>query len=150
MNGNLGIGGIEFKMPANEAVVDISHNRTLFVEQFTSLVPLKPEMVKGLTTIAQVFNHFKPSIALEFIDSLGKPVNEKLCFNQLSDFGLKGLEKQSAFLSELAIEKEQYLRIMMQLKTNKLLMTALSDTSAKKALLSSLQAMLNELEESNC
>lgn len=143
----MGIGGMELSPSTNEAIIDISHNRTLFVEKLTNQIPLKPEIVKGLSTITQVFEYFKPSLNIEFKDELGRSIHEKMDFHQLSDFGVNGITAQSDFLNDLAIEKTQFLKMMMQLKTNRLLAAALEDSKSRKALLDSLQSMLHDLEK---
>ena len=63
----------------------------------------------------------------------------------MGDFGTKGITAQSAFLTGLATEKDQYQKIIKQLKTNKLLKAALEDPDAKKALQDTLEALIAEL-----
>lgn len=145
MNDNYGIGGTEVKLDANEAIVEISHNRTLFAEKLTQQTPIKPEIVQGLTSVEGVFEHFKPAVNVSFHDAEGRPVPEKLEFHNLGDFGVKGITAQSAFLNDLAAEREQYLSIMKHLKTNKILKTALADPEARQALLGAVRNMLKDL-----
>ncbi|MBC9930204.1 hypothetical protein [Chitinophaga qingshengii] len=145
MNDNYGIGGTEVKLDANEAIAEISHNRTLFAEKLTQQAPVKPEIVEGLTSVENVFEHFKPSVNVSFHDAEGRPVPEKLQFHHLGDFGVKGITEQSAFLNDLATEKEQYLKIMKNLKTNKILKQALADPDARQAMLGAIRSMLKDL-----
>ncbi|HEY9259763.1 hypothetical protein [Chitinophaga sp.] len=145
MNDNYGIGGTEVKLDANEAIAEISHNRTLFAEKLTQQTPVKPEIVEGLTSVEAVFEHFKPAVNVSFHDAEGRTVPEKLQFHHLGDFGIKGITEQSAFLNDLATEKEQYLKIMKQLKTNKILKSALADPDARKAILGAIRGMMNDL-----
>lgn len=65
----------------------------------------------------------------------------------LGDFGTKGITAQSNFLTGLETEKDQYQKIVKQLKTNKILKAALEDPDAKKALQDTLQSLIKELEE---
>lgn len=146
MNDNYGIGGNEVKLDANEAIVEISHNRTLFAEKLTQQTPVKPEIVQGLTSVEAVFEHYKPAVNMVFHDAEGRTVPENLEFHNLGDFGIKGITAQSDFLNNLATEKEQYLRIMKQLKTNKVLKTALTDPTARQALLTSIKSLLADLK----
>ena len=145
MNDNYGIGGNEVRLDANEAIVEISHNRTLFAEKLTQQTPVKPEIVQGLTTVEDVFENYKPSVNMLFHDAEGRTVPENLEFHNLGDFGVKGITAQSAFLNNLATEKEQYLKIMKHLKTNKVLKSALADPAARQALLASIQSLLTDL-----
>jgi len=72
---------------------------------------------------------------------------ETLYFKNLGDFGIKGITTQSNFLNDLTMKKEQYQKIIRQLKTNKLLKQALADPAFKKSFLDSLHALIRELEE---
>lgn len=148
MDNTYGIGGTEVRTDANEALQEIPQNRTLFVEKLTHDQPIKPEVVGGLKTIEEVFAHYQPNVEVEFENADGVGVKEELSFSNLGDFGPKGITKQSNFLRDLSTEKDQYLKIAKQLKTNKILKTALENPEAKAALLESIRALLTEIEES--
>jgi len=147
MSDTYGIGGTEVKTDANEALQEIPQNRTLLIEKLTQDQPIKPQVVKGLKTIDDVFEHYKPEVGVDFEDSEGVEKKEKLTFNNLGDFGDKGITRQSSFLKGLSTEKDQYVKIIKQLKTNKILKAALTDPEAKQALLESIRALLTEIEE---
>jgi hypothetical protein len=142
-----GIGGMEVKGDANEAFAEIPQNRTLLCEKLTADDPIKPIIVEGLQTIDDVFEHFKPEIEVDFEDSEGVEKKEKLSFNGLSDFGMKGITAQSEFLKDLNIEKEQYQKIIKQLKSNKLLRKTIENPETKADLLGVMYALIKELEE---
>ncbi len=143
-----GLGGTEVKLDTNEAIQEIPQNKTLFVEKLTSDTPVKPEIVKGLKTIDDVFDHYKPQVNMEFETSEGTTNKETLKFQNLGDFGVKGITNQSSFLKDLSTEKEQYIKIIKQLKTNKILKAALTDEDAKTALKSALKGLIEELNQS--
>ncbi len=142
-----GIGGTEVKGDASEAFAEIPQNRTLLCEKLTGDAPIKPNIVGGLQTIDDVFEHYKPKIELDFEDSEGAGKQEKLSFQGLSDFGVKGITAQSDFLKDLTIEKEQYQKIIKQLKSNKLLKKTLDNPDSKQDLLGVMYALIKELEE---
>jgi len=142
-----GLGGTEVNSDANEAIQEIPQNRTLLVEKLTQDQPIKPEVVMGLQTIEEVFDHYKPSLEVEFEDSEGVSKKENLDFNNLGDFGAKGITKQSGFLRDLSTDKDQYVKVVKQLKSNKVLKSALENPEAKQALLESIRALLSEIEE---
>ncbi|MRI00647.1 hypothetical protein GH721_08930 [Kriegella sp. EG-1] len=142
-----GIGGTEVKADANEAFAEIPQNRTLMVEKLTNDPPVKPEILTGLKTIDEVFEHFKPDVEVEFENADGVGVNETLKFQNLGDFGAKGITRQSDFLKNLDAEKDQYIKIAKQLKTNKILKSAIADPEAKQSVLDAIRALLTELEE---
>lgn len=146
MSDNYGIGGNEVKTDASEAFADIPQNRTLMAEKLTKDAPVKPEIVHGLQTVEQVFEHYKPNVSIDFEDADGVTKKETLGFKNLGDFGVKGITEQSEFLKDNASQKEEYFRIIKQLKSNKILKTALADPDAKKALLDAIQGMVAELE----
>jgi hypothetical protein len=146
MDSNYGIGGNEVKTDASEAFADIPQNRTLMAEKLTKDAPVKPQIVHGLQTITQVFDHYKPTVEVEFEDADGTSKKEALHFGGLEDFGMKGITNQSEFLKDNATQKEEYMKIMKQLKSNKILKSALADSDAKAALLDALYGMISELK----
>ncbi len=147
MSDTYGIGGTEVKLDANEAFAEIPRNRTLLVEKLTNDPAIKPVVQTGLKTIEEVFEHFQPKVEVEFEDADGVANKEMLKFGHLGDFGAKGITRQSNFLKDLATEKDQYVKVVKQLKTNKILKTAIADPEAKQALLDAIRALLTEIEE---
>ncbi len=141
-----GIGGTEVKNDAFEAFADIPQNRVLLAEKLTDLPPVRPEIVHGLTDLGAVFNHFNPSVEMEFETEEGASRREELSFKGLEDFGPKGITRQSQYLSELDMKRTQYQKIVKQLKTNKLLKQALSDSATKENLVSALKVLIQELD----
>ncbi len=142
-----GIGGTEVPGDASEAFAEIPQNRTLICEKLTNDAPIKPAIVDGLQTIDDVFEHYKPNVAVTFEDSEGTQKDETLSFKGLSDFGVKGITEQSEFLQDLSIEKEQYQKIIKQLKGNRLLRKTLENPETKADLLGVMYALIKELEE---
>jgi predicted component of type VI protein secretion system len=141
-----GIGGNEVRTDASEAMADIAQNRTMFLQQLTAEAPVKPAAVYDLKTTEEVFNHFQPSVDVDFETEDGASKGENLKFNNLGDFSPKNITKQSAFLQDLAIQQEQYQKIGKQLKTNKLLNGVLTNADAKQAFIVALQALIQELD----
>ncbi|MCT6869878.1 hypothetical protein [Apibacter sp.] len=144
---NYGIGGNEVPLDASEAILEIAQNRTLIAQKLTGQTPIRPEIVEGLSTVEQVFEHFKPEVKVNFEDADGNTKFEELKFKNLGDFGIKGITAQSKFLTDLQVEKEQYQKIIKQLKTNKILKAALEDPEAKNALMESIEGLINELNQ---
>ena len=141
-----GIGGNEVKVDASESIADIPFNRTLLVEKLTADDALNPEKVEGLTTIEEVFQHFKPSINVDFEDENGQNVEETFRFSSVADFLIKNMTKSSSFLNDLEGEKAFYEKMMKQLRSNKVMQRALQDGDSKTALIEALQSLLAELE----
>lgn len=144
-----GIGGTEVQGDASEAFADIPLNKTLLCEKLTGEAPVKPKIVSGLQTVDDVFEHYKPQVSLDFEDSDGARKEETLSFRGLSDFGIKGITAQSNFLQGLSIEKEQYQKIIKQLKGNQLLRKTLDNPETKADLLAVMYALIKELEEAH-
>jgi len=141
------IGGSEVKGDASEAMSEIPQNRTLMVEKLTKEPPIKPEIVEGLKSIDEVFEHFSPNIEMEFHDSEGGSRKETLHFRNLGDFSVKGITNQSEFMHDLAAQKEQNQKIIKQLKTNKLFQKALENEEQKAALLNAINALIKEIKD---
>jgi hypothetical protein len=144
---NYGIGGTEVKGDASEAFADIPQNRTLMIEKLTDNDPIKPEIVEGLQTIDDVFNHFQPEKEVEFVNEQGATAKETLRFSGLQDFGAKGITNQSNFLQGLNNQKEQYDKFLKQVKTNKVLMNVLNDAELRQQYLNALNALIQEMED---
>lgn len=142
---NYGIGGNEVQIDASEAFADIPQNRTLFAEKLTKDAPIKPVVVYDLKTIQDVFDHYQPKVEVEFENEDGQGQKEVLSFHTVGDFSLKGITAQSDFLQNNAIQKEEYMKIIKQLKSNKILKSALADPQAKAALIAAIDAMHQEL-----
>lgn len=140
-----GIGGNEVKIDASESIAAIPENRTLIVEQLTSDEPVNPEVVTGLTSIEQVFGHYKPEIDIEFENAEGQNINETFHFKSVADFSVKNMTTQSSFLNALNTEKNFYESLTKQLRSNKVLQRALENPESKQAFITALQGILDEL-----
>lgn len=144
-----GIGGNEVKIDASEAIAAIPENRTLLVEQLTADEPVNPEVVEGLTTMEQVFAHYKPQIDVEMENAEGQPVSENFRFASVGDFGVKNMTAQSKFLSGLNSEKDFFENMKKQLRSNKVLQRALENPESRQAFIASLEGVLAELKEAD-
>jgi hypothetical protein len=142
------IGGQLVPQQSFEAITNISSNKTLLVQKLTGK-PGKLEPVKGLKTIDEVFNHFKPSVEVEFEEENGAQRKEELRFNTLLDFKKEGIINQSEFLQKLQAEQDVCNSIIKKLKTNKILKAALQNADAKQNFLQALQGIINELDQEN-
>lgn len=141
-----GIGGNEVKVDASEAIANIPENRSLIVEQLTADEPVTPEAVKGLSTIEEVFEHFSPSIDVEFENEEGQPVKENFSFKTVADFSVKNMTQNSSFLHNLDTQKTFYEGLVTQLRSNKVLQRVLENPESKKAFISALEALKDELK----
>jgi hypothetical protein len=143
-----GYGAEENKLNnANEAMGELATNKSIIVQKLTDMEDPDPEEVRGLETIEDVFDYYKPSMELDFEDAEGGTVSEEIRFNNLGDFGKKGLTNGSQFLKGLQEEEDQNLKLVKALKSNKSLQKALQDPEARKAFAGAVSAMLAELEE---
>src|SRR4051812_41487454 len=149
MQNSYGIGGNEVPSDANEAFVDIPQNRTFLVEKLTDIPAINAEVVGGLKTIDDVFEHFKPQVKMEFENIDGLTKIEELKFKNLGDFGVAGITRQSAFLQDHQTKKDEYQKIIKQLKSNKVLRAAVADSEKKAALLQAIQILIKELNQTN-
>ncbi|MEN9918236.1 MAG: hypothetical protein RL662_672 [Bacteroidota bacterium] len=141
-----GIGGNEVRIDASEAIADIPFNRTLLVEKLTANDPINPEKVEKLSSIEEVFGHFKPNLDVVFENEDGQEVDENFRFHNVADFLLKNMMQNSPFLSDLDNQKEFYNKIIKQLRSNKILQRALQNDDTKVAFVDALKALLEELE----
>ncbi|MEO6328778.1 MAG: hypothetical protein ABIO55_07595 [Ginsengibacter sp.] len=135
--------------PDGEGFVEISPNKTLFIQKLTNEDASKPEIVEGLQTVEQVFEHFKPACDVELNREDGSTTKENFQFGGLGDFDVKSLINQSAFLKNLNLENDAFLKILQQLKTNKSLKNVIENADTKAAFINSLKAMVAELDDNS-
>ena len=132
-----------------EGFVEISPNKTLFVQKLTYDDPIRPQIVEDLQTVEQVFDYFKPSCDVELEKEDGSTAKENFKFSGLGDFDVKNLTNQSSYLKNLNLENDAYLRIIKQLKTNKSLKNVIENPETKAAFINSLKALAAELESNS-
>ena len=112
-----GIGGNEVPLDASEAIFEIPQTEHFQHKKLTANDPVKPELVEGLNSIEADFSAiFKPEIKVDFEDANGAVKMENLQFRNLGDFGTKGITAQSSFLDWTRNRKDQYQKIIKQLK----------------------------------
>ena len=140
------VGGNAVKIDASEGMADISMNRSLFVQKLTSNDPVKPEAVYDLKTVEEVFDHYKPSVEVEFEQQDGSTKSEELSFKGVGDFKASNMVAQSPFLQGLNSEKEDYQKLMKQLKTNKLVRNVIENPDTKASFMNALQSLIQELD----
>ncbi|WP_299248939.1 hypothetical protein [uncultured Cytophaga sp.] len=143
---NYGIGGNEVKVDASEAISDIANNKTLLVQKLTVDDTFRPEIVEGLKTVEEVFEHFKPEQSVDFETKEGSVKNESFQFGNLGDFGVKKVVEKSAYLKDLNSDIEQYTKIAKQFKSNKVLQSVAANPEMNQALIDTLSALLVELK----
>jgi predicted component of type VI protein secretion system len=132
--------------PAGEGFVEISPNKTLFIQKLTYDDPIKPDIVEDLQKIEDVFAHFKPAVDVELDKEDGSTTSENFKFGGLGDFDPKNLTNQSAYLKSLNLEYDAYLKIIKQLKSNRSLANVIQNPETKAAFVNALKALVSELE----
>jgi hypothetical protein len=132
-----------------EGFVEISPNKTLFIQKLTNEDPIKPQIVEDLQTVEQVFEHFKPNCDVELDREDGSTVKENFKFSGLGDFDVKNLTNQSSYLKNLNLENDAYLKIIKQLKANKSLKNVIENPETKAAFINSLRALAAELDSNS-
>lgn len=133
--------------PVGEGFVEISPNKTLFIQKLTSEDPIKPEVVENLQKVEDVFAHYNPSVDVELEKEDGATFNENFKFGGLGDFDVKNLTNQSSHLKTLNLEADAYLKIVKQLRTNKTLQKVVENPENKAAFVAALQSLISELED---
>ena len=133
--------------PVGEGFVEISPNKTLFIQKLTAEDPIGPEVVEDLHTVEEVFEHFKPECNVELDKEDGSTMKENFRFSGLGDFDTKNLTNQSAYLKNLNLENDAYLKIIRQLKSNTSLKKVIENPDTKNAFINALKALATELEE---
>ena len=133
--------------PVGEGFVELSPNKTLFIQKLTYDDPIKPDIVEDLQSVEAVFEHFQPQVDVELDKEDGSTVSENFKFGGLGDFDPKNLTNQSKFLKDLDIEYGAYLKIIKQLKSNKSLSNVITNPDTRAAFVNALKSLAAELEE---
>lgn len=133
---------------AVDGIIEFPQNKTLYVEQFTDIAPVKPGDVFQPETMDDVFEHYHPEKKGVIMEDLeGRPVKENFKFNAIKDFDDKQLVNQSPYLGQQKAAMDSYKNIEHQLIKNKVLRRAFEDEDSRKHLIAALQALLAELEK---
>lgn len=130
----------------------IDNNKTLIVDQYTDN-PVENEFFENPRTMKDVFEHYQPSVEVEFTDRDGNSKVEKLEFHDMQDFDVNGgkgkLVSNSQFLSGVQNRIEGVKKVHKQLENNPRLRNILKDEAGREALKAMLQSMLDELNQVN-
>ncbi len=130
-----------------ETLNQISANRTLIAKKFTINEVLKPEVVHGLQTVDQVFEHYRPAFEFRFEDAAGFTHLEELKFKAVDDFSWSNINRQSLFLTREMAKKKMYLKLAGLLKTNQSLIKVFADANKRNALGAMVEAMIEDLKK---
>lgn len=137
---------------SNAKVSPLDNNKSIIIDQYTSDVESgNSELFEGAKTMQDVFNHFKPSVEVEFTDEQGGTVSEQLHFNEMRDFEANGgkgnLVANSPFLSNAKSKVDVSAKIRKQIEQNRRLRDILKDEEGKTELKELLEALLQEIKE---
>lgn len=133
---------------AVDGIIEFPQNKTLYVDQFTDVAPVRPGEIFQPETMEDVFEYYQPEKRnVQMLDLDGKLVKENFKFNAIKDFDDKELVRQSAYLGQQKVAMESYKSIEQQLIKNKVLRRAFENEESRKHLVVALQALLAELEK---
>jgi len=138
---------------AGAKVNAIDANKTLIIDQYTSDATEEPDFFQDAKTMKDVFEHFHPSVDVDFENEAGELVTETLHFNEMKDFDVNGgkgnLVTNSPFLSDIKVHADNAAKIRKQIEQNAKLRTILKDAQGRDELKALLREMLDELEKAN-
>lgn len=137
---------------SNAKVTPLDNNKTIIIDQYTSDVEVgNSELFESPKTMQDVFDHFKPTVDVEFEDEMGGIVSEQLHFNEMRDFEANGgkgnLVTNSPFLSGAKSKVDVAAKIRQQIEKNSRLRNILKDENGKAELKELLEALLQEIKE---
>ncbi|MBN8682918.1 MAG: hypothetical protein J0L99_09695 [Chitinophagales bacterium] len=130
----------------SESMAMLPMNRTMFIGQFTVAPPAKPKLDYDLDSPEAVFKFYEPKAKVEFQDESGNSVNETLEFKNVGQFTKKSLTENSDYLRMVNEKKAEHDAFARKLQSNKVLQKLLTDPNKKKAYITLLQALIQELE----
>lgn len=131
----------------------IDANKTLIIDQYTSDAGEDPELFQEAKTMKDVFEHFKPSVDVDFESETGDIISETLHFNEMKDFEVNGgkgnLVANSKYLSDIKLHVDNAAKVRKQIEQNSKLRNILKDEKGREELRMMLRQMLDELEKTN-
>ncbi len=133
--------------PVGEGFIEITPNKTLFVQKLTDEEPVKPVLVEDLHTVEEVFDYFNPGCDVELLTEDGATIHEHYAFASMGDFDVNQLIAKSPSLRDANLQNEAYFKIRKQLGSNKSLKNVIENPATKNALINSLKSLIAELEE---
>jgi hypothetical protein len=132
----------------SQAIKILDDTKIAIVGQYTD-EPMMPTKIEGVQKLADAFDKLAPTKEVTLQDAQGQEVKQTLAFKQLEDFTVKGLLRQSALLSDLNGQKEDYQVLLQRLTTNTVFQKALTDPAARQALMEVMRAMLQDLAKAD-
>lgn len=133
------------ELEKEEVFLEPPLNKTLFIVQLTGNMPVKPEETEGLTTLADVFEYYKPSLDFEFLNGNQGTVNENIRFTCLEDFHPESIIRKSHSLNELLTLTTQLTEMNKKISTNSQLADILANTERKKKFTEMLKLLIDKL-----
>lgn len=124
----------------------IAANRTLIACRLTGAEVVKPEIVQGLHTLAEVFDHYRPVLFFSFEDRKDIIRSEELTFRSVEDFSPDCLNRNSVFLKRKKIQIQTCLKLAALLKSNQELREALTDKKKREAFQVLVKTMIADLK----
>lgn len=135
-------------MDAADGVIEFPQDKTLYVDQFTDMAPVRPGEVFQPQTMSDVFDHYKPvKKNVKMTNEDGATVKEDFRFTAVSDFDDKKMIENSPYLKSRQDAVAAYNNIENRLRQNKHLRAAVTDDDARQSLVKALQALLAELQD---
>ena len=114
-------------------------NRKDVIDFIEDLIESQAEPLSSLTDGVHIHT-------VEFENEEGQPIKENFRFSSVADFSVKNMTQNSPFLHKLDTEKTFYEGMVTQLRSNKVLQRVLENPESKKAFISALEALSNELK----
>ncbi len=129
-----------------EEISEMSTNRTLFAEKFTSDSPVRPEVVHGLQRMEDVFEYYQPEVDVIFEEAEGFLRRETIRFRSVEDFSAKKMMEQCSFLKQVASRQQEYLKLAHLAALDTELTQTLSNNEARNALLNWIESAIKEIK----
>lgn len=143
-----GIGGTQGDVEkGSESITELSKNKTLFITQLTDEAPYTPDLMYDIRTMDDAFKTYQPSKEISFTTEDGSSAPETLNFENLGDFGPKGITNKSDYLRDMKQKEDQYRAISKELKSNKALQNIVSNPETRQAFIDVIRSLVSELEQ---
>ncbi|WP_299434379.1 type VI secretion system contractile sheath protein TssC [uncultured Maribacter sp.] len=128
---------------SRNGISNIPTNKTIYINQFTAKAPTKPNLVKGLKKLNQIFKYYTPTNEIIIEDYLGAFINEIFVYKELKDFNPENILKSSNVLLQLKQQQLECLELLKAAKKN----IGFQEIIQKKTKRNNFIATLNSFKE---
>ncbi len=132
---------------SRDGISNIPTNKTLYINQFTATIPLKPVLVRGLQNLNDIFNYYQPNVEVVLEDYQEAFIKETFSFNNLNDFEPENLIESSEILQQLKRQQLECLELLKAARGNSGFQKIIEEKIKRNAFIATLNEFKKHLDK---